>query len=165
MRALFIGIGNRFRHDDGVGPALADRLRAEAIEHLDITEACDDLIRLVDLWVGYDLVVLADAVFAGQEPGTLYRRDVLASPLPRHWFALSSHQLGVAEAVEIGRSMQRLPPRLLFVGIEGRDFSHGEGLSPEVARCVPAAVEVIESELTSRSTRPIPPSSSRPSSC
>ena len=149
MKALFIAVGNRYRHDDGAAPELGSRLRAQSIPGLTIVEATDDMIRLVDLWAGYDTVVICDAVYAGEEPGTIYRRDPVACPLPRHWFAVSSHQLGVAEAIELGRAMNRLPPRVLFVGIEARDFSHGEGLTPEVERALTPATEVVRAELAS----------------
>jgi len=45
---------------------------------------------------------------------------------------LSSHGLGVLEAIELGRVLGMLPDRLVVYGIVGRDFQHGQGLSPEV---------------------------------
>jgi hydrogenase maturation protease len=147
MKTLFIAVGHRYRHDDGVALELAARLRAQNIPGLAIAEASDDMIRLVDLWSDYDTVVICDAVYAGEAPGTIYRRDPVACRLPRHWFAVSSHQLGVPEAIELGRAMKRLPSRLLFIGIEARDFSHGEGLTPEVERALTPAMEVVRAEL------------------
>ncbi|HSL20842.1 MAG TPA: hydrogenase maturation protease [Vicinamibacterales bacterium] len=152
MTTLYIGIGNRLRRDDGAALALADRLRAHNIPGLEIIEATDDVIRLVDLWTSYDLVIIADAVSAGEEPGTLHRRDPVMCPLPRHWFGVSSHQLGVAEAIELGRAMRRLPGHVLFIGIEGRDFGHGEGLTEEVERSLPIACELVRAEQAAYST-------------
>ncbi len=147
MKTLYIGIGNRFRRDDGAALALADRLRALAFPGLTVIEATDDVIRLVDLWGPYDHVVIADAVVTGEQPGTLHRRSPLECPLPRHWFGVSSHQLGVVEAIELGRTMQRLPPRMTFLGIEACDFGAGQGLTPEVERSLEIAVEVIKAEI------------------
>ena len=48
----------------------------------------------------------------------------------------STHALGVAEAIELGRALGRLPRRLLVFGIEGGSFDAGAGLSPEVERAV-----------------------------
>lgn len=146
MTTLYIGIGNRFRRDDGAALALADRLRAQNIPGLEIIEATDDVIRLVDLWTSYDLVIIADAVSAGEKPGTLHRRDPVRCPLPRHWFGVSSHQLGVAEAIELGRAMKRLPGHLVFIGIEGQDFGQGEGLTEEVERSLTVACEIVKAE-------------------
>jgi hydrogenase maturation protease len=147
MTSLFIGIGNPYRRDDGAGLALAAKLRDLKLDGLKVMEATDDVIRLVDLWSRHDVVIIADAVDAGEEPGTLYRRDPLQCPLPRHWFALSSHQLGPVEAIELGRSMNRLPPHMLFLGIQGKEFSQGEGLTPQVAQAIDIAAEVVRAEL------------------
>lgn len=146
MKTLYVGIGNRYRRDDGAALKLAEALRALAIPDLTVMEATDDVIRLVDIWSDYDHVIMADAVVTGEEPGTLHRRDPLEHPLPRHWFKLSSHQLGVVEAIELGRAMRRLPPRMSFVGIEGIDFGQGEGLTTAVEDALEIAVAVVRGE-------------------
>ncbi len=147
MKTLYIGIGNQFRRDDGAALVLASRLRALNDPGLTVIEATDDVIRLVDLWGAYDNVVVADAVVTGEAAGTLHRRSPLECPLPRHWFGASSHQLGVVEAIELGRAMNRLPARMTFVGIEARDFGEGQGLTPEVERALDIATEVIKAEV------------------
>lgn len=147
MKTLYIGIGNRFRRDDGAALVLADRLRTLALPGLTVMEATDDVIRLVDVWKDYDHVIVADAVVTGEHTGTLHRRDPLACPLPRHWFGVSSHQLGIVEAIELGRAMKRLPPRMAFIGLEARDFGQGEGLTPAVEQALTIAAEVIKAEL------------------
>ena len=48
----------------------------------------------------------------------------------------STHALGLAEAIEIARSLGRLPTRVRVVGIEGARFDFGRGLSPEVEDAV-----------------------------
>jgi hydrogenase maturation protease len=145
VKPLFIAIGNRYRRDDGVAIALAGRLQAEGSPDFDFVEVSDDVIRLVDLWENREFVIVADAVIAGQEPGTIYRRDPIASQLPRHWFGISSsHQLGIVEAIELGRAMRRLPRRMLFVGIEVQDVAPGEGLTPEVELALTPALHVVK---------------------
>ncbi len=56
--------------------------------------------------------------------GTVRRFDAIAEPLPAGAFALSSHALGLAWAVQMGRTLGRLPPALTVIGIEiaGTDF-------------------------------------------
>ena len=48
------------------------------------------------------------------------------------FFNFSTHGFGVAEAVELARSLNQLPPQLIIYGIEGKNFADGFGLSPEV---------------------------------
>jgi len=47
----------------------------------------------------------------------------------------------LGEAVELARALELLPPMLNVIGIEGSDFSTGEGVSPAVER---AAIEVAD---------------------
>ena len=76
------GIGNDFRQDDGVGPAVVRRLKARAAGQVEIAEHDGDATSLLDVWDGASEVVLVDAVQSGAEPGTIHRVDVHASSFP-----------------------------------------------------------------------------------
>ena len=145
MSTLVIAIGNVFRRDDGVGSELAGRVRALHLPRVAVVEALGD-VGLIDAWTGHDSVILLDAVHSGAAPGTVIRRDLRAATLPRDWFRLSSHQLGVADAVELARTMRRLPTRLVFVGIEGERFDSGRGLTPQVAAALDEAATLVAHE-------------------
>ena len=142
---LVIAVGNVFRGDDGAGPQVAARVRTLDLPRVTVVDALGD-VGLIDLWTGHDHVVLLDAVRSGAAPGTVIRRDLVAAPLPREWFHLSSHQLGLADAVELARTMGQLPPRLVFIGIEGEHFESGIGLSPRVTAALDEAARVVERE-------------------
>lgn len=100
----------------------------------------------MDLWADSDSVIIIDAVRSGGESGAIYRIDALAEQLPRRLFLCSTHALGLAEAIELARAMDRLPARLIIYGIEGRDFEPGIGLSPEVERAAREVAARIQSE-------------------
>jgi hydrogenase maturation protease len=85
-------------------------------------------------------VILIDAVRSGAPTGTIYRVDARAEPLPLAWFRHSTHAFSVAEAIELARSLNRLPPRLIVFAVEGKRFDSGAGLSPEVERAVDGLV-------------------------
>ncbi len=78
--------------------------------------------------------------------------------------APSSHGLGLADAYELGRSLGRLPGRLIIAGVEGEDFSQGVGLSPRVEAAVPGLVGHIVAAVAAAAatTEPAAPG---PSSC
>ncbi len=137
---LVIGVGNRYRRDDGAGPMAAERLRAKGIAAV---ELAGDGTRLMDAWASAGRVVVIDAARSGAAPGTVHRFDATLSPLPRAVFHHSTHLIGVAEAVEMARALDRLPERLIVYGIEGEAFGFGEGLTEPVAR----AVESVEGEI------------------
>jgi hydrogenase maturation protease len=106
-------------------------------------ESNGDAVALVSAWEGADLAVLVDAVVSGGKPGTIYRFDG-AHRLPARFFrAASSHVLGLAEALELARALDRLPPRVLVVGVEAGDVSMGDGLSEAVASAVPRAADLM----------------------
>lgn len=131
-----IGVGNDLRRDDGAGPAAVEGLRKESPGRFTLTTHHGEGTGLIEAWRGADTVVLIDATRSGAAPGTVQRFDVDDTPLPSEMFRCSSHQFGVAEAVEMARILGRLPRRLVVYGIEGAAFDYGEDLSPEVRRAV-----------------------------
>ena len=142
---LVIGIGNAWRSDDAAGLVVARRLAALA-PALRVAEREGEPVDLIDTWADQDEVILVDAVESGARPGTIHRIDAaergLADAPPRG----STHALSVAEAIDLGRVLGRLPRRLLVFGIEGRSFAAGGCLSPDVER----AAECLAQELRAR---------------
>jgi hydrogenase maturation protease len=127
--ARFIGVGHPFRRDDGVGPWLAEALARRGVE---ARVHAGDGAGLIEALSDADALVIADAMQSGAPPGTLRVLDGCAGPLPSGTFRNSTHEFGLAAAIETARSLGMLPRSLCILGIEGRDFSFGEGLSPEV---------------------------------
>ena len=124
-----IGVGNEWRSDDGAGLEVARRLGGRQLQ--------GEPIGLVEAFDGADEVAIVDAVFSGAPPGTVHEFEAGADPLPVTVFGSSStHALGLAEAIEIARSLGRLPARVRVMGIEGARFDYGRGLSPEVEKAV-----------------------------
>ncbi|MGI9646364.1 MAG: hydrogenase maturation protease, partial [Ilumatobacteraceae bacterium] len=81
MRPLVIGVGNRWRGDDGVGPRAVDALAARTGDGVDLVALDGEPTRMVDAWAGRSAVVVIDAVRAGGPPGTIHRFDALAVDL------------------------------------------------------------------------------------
>jgi len=132
-RALVIGLGNAARGDDAAGLIAARRLGGLAHE--------GDPLALLDVWDGAAHAVVIDAVRSGAEPGTVHRFDAVAAPLPaRLRTSTSTHAVGLAEAIELARSLGRLPDRMIVHGIEGGRFEAGAALSPAVSAAIDAVV-------------------------
>ena len=143
MRALVIGLGNSYRRDDGVGPAVAERLRER--RDVEVATCEQEPSRLLDAWAGADLALVVDAVASGAEPGTVHRFDASERAVPSSVFRGSTHAFGVGELIELARALGRLPGRVIVYGVEGAEFAAGDGLSPAVAAAVePLAAELIE---------------------
>ncbi|EME97091.1 hydrogenase maturation protease [Streptomyces mobaraensis NBRC 13819 = DSM 40847] len=151
-RVTVIGVGNEFRRDDGVGPAVVGRLGRRAARDGPPPGArlvcCDgEPGRLIGLWEGVELAVVVDAAHAHPGcPGRVHRLELDGCPAWRGESA-SSHGLGLGEAVELARALDRLPRRLVVYAVEGSDGSLGTGLSPAVAAAVGPLAERIGREI------------------
>jgi hypothetical protein len=73
---------------------------------------------------------------------------MVQSPLPQAFLSPAAHVLGVAEAVELSRTLNTLPPTALLYGIEGLVFEQGQGLSDPVLRGIPMLLNLIERDLS-----------------
>lgn len=140
-----VGLGNPMRRDDGAALELVRRL-GDSLNPVAARAYEGEPIGLLDLWAGAEAVVLVDAVRSGAAAGAIHRVDVSTKAIPVVLRRRATHTIGVAEALELGRTLGRLPRQTVFYGIEGADFALGVGLSPPVLAAMPALVEAVRSE-------------------
>jgi hydrogenase maturation protease len=107
----------------------------------------------MDLWKDVETVIILDAAVTGSPPGTVHRFDASVGPLPSAVRHHSTHGFGVAEAIELGRSLNALPPRVLVFGAEARTFDPGSSPSPEIEDAAGRIAEEVMRECRSRSHR------------
>ena len=146
-RALVIGLGNPDRGDDAVGLHVARRIAARGVPGVAVEEAGGDTLALLDRWAGMGRVVLVDAAAPIALPGRIHRLDPLAGPLPRDLALGSTHAFGLAEAVELARTLGLLPRWMTIFAIEAACFDPGAALSPAVAAAVGPVAGRIAAEL------------------
>jgi hydrogenase maturation protease len=123
---------------------VAERLRAAGAVVLD---CADEPTRLLDLWEGLRTVVVVDALRSGSAPGRLHRIDAGDGPLPRDLRLASTHAMGIADALELGRALGRAPRRVVVLGLEGAAFGIGEEMTPAVAAGLDELVASVLREL------------------
>ena len=143
---LIIGIGNTDRGDDAAGILVARRLIEKGIGAM---EHQGDPMNLIEIWRTAEYAVLADAVRTGAAPGALHNRDARAGGLRGNAFRSSTHSFGLADAIELARTLDRLPKRLTIYGIEAAQFGAGVPPSTPVLAGVEKAVAKIASSLAS----------------
>lgn len=155
-KVVIISLGNRFRGDDGIGPVVADRMKTNAARHPDgtiagctLAEGTGDAMALVSAWEGAALAVVIDAAVSGTAPGTVRRMEAGTEALPKDLARCSSHGLGLSEAVELGKALERLPGRLVIFAVEAATFEQGAAMSQEVAAAADEVVRNVESEIVS----------------
>ncbi|MFN8034354.1 MAG: hydrogenase maturation protease [Acidimicrobiia bacterium] len=148
-RIVLIGVGNEMRRDDGVGLAVVRAVTEDLDRSIESVILDGEPTRMIDAWESFDVAVVVDAVRTGAAPGTVHRYDVSGGDrLPGRVDQASSHALGIGESIALGRALDRLPGRVVVVGVEGSEFGDGPGLSAPVAAAVAGAAAAVRSELT-----------------
>ncbi|MEX2578752.1 MAG: hydrogenase maturation protease [Verrucomicrobiales bacterium] len=142
-----IGIGNEFRRDDGVGRFAARQLAKRAGDGIVVHESNGEALSLMELWSEAATVILIDAAEATSDAGTVHRLDASEDALPSDFLHASTHTFSVAEAIEMARSLDRLPETVIVYGIQVADTGHGTGLTAEAEHGAQEAVERILQEL------------------
>ena len=130
-----LGIGSPFG-DDQLGWEVVKLLQ----KSIDLNQFTSDQVQLsccdrpgmylLALMRDANTVFLIDAIKAGAACGTLHRfknQEIEAMSNP-----LSSHTLGVAEAMKMGRALDDLPPNVILYGIEIGEINYQSSLSEPI---------------------------------
>ena len=153
---MVIGVGNPFRHDDGIGPAVVAEINRLGWTAVQAVLSDGEPADLLATWTGADLAVVVDAVLcANPVPGRVHRTSVDALPDAMGSNAQSapsshgpsSHGLGIPDAVALATVLDCMPDRLIVLAVEAENVALGVGLSPAVAAAVPKVIKQITDEL------------------
>ena len=137
---LILGCGNPDRSDDAAGLLVVRKLRKLGIE---AREHPGDALALIEAWSGAKDVVVIDTTVSGGTSGRIRCWDGGQVHFAAGEFRCSSHALGVADAVELARALDRLPAKLTIYGIEGKRFDRGGPPSLEVIEAADRLAEEI----------------------
>lgn len=147
-RIVVIGVGNEFRRDDGAGLAVVGRLRELAPAGVELTVSDGEPVRLIEAWQGASLAVVVDAVRAEpSRPGRLHRFE-LCHPGAVQARTVSSHGMGLDDAIRLALVLERMPGRLILHAVEVADVSEGTGLTPVVAAAANGLVSAVLADLS-----------------
>ncbi len=152
-KTLVLGLGNPILRDDGVGVRVAEAVRASLPPDLpvDVCELSVGGLRLMEQMLGYERVILIDAMQPGQgEPGTFQRLsyEQLASLCPTQ-HVVCVHDTSLVTALETARRMGLPVPReIIIYAIAVEDiWSFSEELTPAVAHTLPAVLTAVLKDL------------------
>jgi len=146
-RPLIIGVGNRDRGDDAIGPLAAQAFADRWPDRAEVLLAEGDLSDLSLRWRHDQFVVIVDALMSGKPAGTISTIDGLDHDLPSNRRLVSSHGVGLAEAISLAQVLERQPAGITIVGIEACQYEHFTQLSSGVAGALSAAVDRIRQVL------------------
>lgn len=122
-KILVLGIGNILLRDEGVGVRVVEALeqRYSFSSSVELMDGGTLGIRLVDPICRSDLLIVADAVQNGREPGTLYRISE-GEMARRLTFKSSLHQLDLVESLAYAELLGNRPETIV-IGMEPADIS------------------------------------------
>lgn len=145
-KTLVLGLGNPLVTDDRIGLCVAAQLRRLLAGHrdVDVDEDYWGGLRLMERMVGYDRVVVIDAIQTGAPPGTVHRLGVNAIPTQR---SASAHDVNLPTALALGRLAGYPLPSddaILLVAIEAEDIlTFGDRCTPAVEAAIGPAVQCV----------------------
>lgn len=146
---VVIGLGNRYRGDDGVGAVAAAELNRLALPGVRVVTDIVEPMSLLDTWSGAALAMVIDAAVATPPaPGRVRRCGLDDVDAPTD--GLSSHGIDLGRTHELGAAIGRVPGELVVFTVEVVDTGHGVGLTPRVAAAVPKVVGMVAAEIMRR---------------
>lgn len=126
---LIIGLGNPLMGDDGMGPAIIDRLQGLSLpDEVGLLDAGVPGLALLDIWQEEDKVWLIDAVDMGLEPGCF--RWLSAADLGGLEDERVTAHGGIGGAIKLAIELQQLPEHFQLLAIQPESVTRRIGLSP-----------------------------------
>lgn len=128
-KTLVLGIGNSSRQDDGLGWKFLDFLGDSEISGIDLEYRYQLQVEDAELISHYQKVIFVDATSEEPEKGFYIR-----SCHTRELDDITSHSLSPETVNFLCRSVFDKYPECLTLGIEGRQWNLGQGLSAPALR-------------------------------
>lgn len=149
MKTLILGLGNPILGDDSAGLKVAELVRRRMVPDpsIEVSEDYSGGLRLMERMIGYDQVIIVDAICTGAFPpgSMLYLKP---DDIPTQ-HTTSTHDINLPTALQLAATLNlKMPERIRIIAIEAEnvlDFS--EQCSPAVTRALPRAADAILAEL------------------
>jgi len=146
-KILILGLGNILLGDEGVGVRVAEQLLSHPLpDEIEVIDGGTAGYELINFFEGKEKVIIVDAVKTNDTPGSVYKLD-LAVVQEDETVQLSLHQIGLKNVFKMA-SLMDLNPEVTLVGIVPKDYQdYHIGLSDEVEKAIPLAIQTILQEI------------------
>ena len=124
---VFVGVGNRMRGDDGIGPALIDLIKGRVPHAIDADGAPENVTSAIRR-LAPSAIIFLDAASLGEEPGSA--RVVEAGQLEKLEASVHNFSLDVVmEYLKVTTGAD-----VFLVGVQPQRIGEGESISPELKK-------------------------------
>jgi hydrogenase maturation protease len=146
---LILGLGNILLGDEGVGVRVIEQLFSHPFpDEIEVIDGGTAGYELINFFEGKEKVIIVDAVKTDDTPGSVYKMD-LSVVQEDETVQLSLHQIGLKNVFKMA-SMMDLNPEVTLVGIVPKNYQdYNIGLSDEVEKAIPLAIETVLKEIES----------------
>ena len=151
MKTLVLGIGNSILGDDGIGVHVAQEVaRIIKDENIDVRDVSVDGLNLFDFIIGYDKLVVIDAIVTDDgEIGEIYRLkpEYVCDPSRS---AISPHHFNLATTLEIGKRLfpNKMPEEVIVFAVGTQEAAKvTEEMTGKVKKAIPQAVSLVLQEI------------------
>ncbi len=148
MKTVVLGLGNTILGDDGVGIYIAENLKKEVESpEVDIREAETSGLGVIDLIVGYDKLILVDAIKTENgRVGEVYKLSLDDLPTLH---ASTPHDIDLNTAIELGGKIgEDMPKEIVIYAVEVENITEfSSRCTPQVEKAIHRVVKLIKKEL------------------
>lgn len=145
---LVIGFGNPGRMDDGLGPAMIDRLETLAIGGVDLDADYQLTVEDAAAVAAHETVVFVDAAEAGPEPFSFEPVEL------KEELGFSSHGCQPGQVMALAEKLFKARTKGFVLGIRGYEYNEfREALSRRAEANLDAAVAFLKAFLTEQTQR------------
>ena len=147
MKILVMGYGNPGRLDDGLGPALAEKLSQASYKGVNVDSNYQLNIEDAEALKNYDVAIFADAAVEGAEP--FFFETLKPGPA----ITFTSHSMPAESVLRLAQDMFQVQTRCYALGIRGYEFNEfGEVLSEKAKANLEAAFTFLDKKLSGEVT-------------
>jgi len=142
-----IGLGNKLRGDDAIGPYIIERLRQHAqADVLHLVDAGADTFTILNHLVEHGHILLIDAARMNEKPGFVKKIKLVDHNISWADKNLSLHGFGFAAMYQIARAVN---PALTctLIAVEPKEIAFNMEISTEVQKSVPRIIKLVIEEL------------------
>jgi hydrogenase maturation protease len=139
LTVLLIGYGNPGRLDDGLGPALAERIEKLQLPGVTVEANYQLNVEDAEQSAGYDVVVFADASVNAPEPFSFYRID------PKADVSFTTHSIEPESVLGLAHDLFNAQTKGYILAVRGYEFNEfGQQLSDRSNKNLDAAVDFLK---------------------
>ncbi len=150
-KTLLLGIGNVLQKDDGIGVYAAEYLlhNYTFIPDIEIINGGVEGIKLLDLFIEYDDIIILDTIALEDAPGSIY--NIPAKELGGYGLnSGSAHEIGVLQCLDMLELQGKPRPESNIIAIVPAEITFAFGLSDILHEVFNRYIGVILADLKKR---------------